>query len=420
VPPICPATLVKDEMTGDYLLEATRKLTGLDPDRVRAARERIQGFGIPHLTAELVDKASVDAAVAAVLLVDSLDGLTQRGVERTKLLSKLRNDRDVWPTWAELRAAEQIARNLAEGAEMHLELGRSQGRHPDFHITREGGSVFAEPLPSTESSNVSIEFKALGLSDDEAAFCRRAQPTLEAMKPRAGFVTLHAPLDMQLNGVWMNRERRREGERAAVRLSRGLPPHTQGLSGAVVTAQGAESVYLARLRGRMTEAFAQLPDDHDSWVAFHWSNGAPFDLVGQALNEVARPPNVLGVTLVGSAVAFPHADIHNFVMWGMAGAAGDGDEEDVFYSEIDPEAGEERVALYSAVSEEIGRAVFDRVDRSAGVRASVVRATVLGEARPQDVLMRNGAQRILPYVLLIDPDPVDDIRDSELALTPRE
>lgn len=407
-------------MTPDRLLDATRKLTGLDPDRVRDAQERIRALGIAHLTEALIDTPTIDAAVAAFLLDDSFNWLVARGIERTKLVSKLRNDRDVWPTWAELRAARQIATYIAEGGEIQLEPDRSQGRQADFRIRREGGSLFGAIIPTGDGTEVSIEFKAVGLSDEEASFCRRARPTLDALKPASGFVTLHAPLNIEREGVWMNREMRRDGEKDAVRIARSLPAHTQGLSGAVVVAQGTESSYLARLRTRFREALSQLPHDHPCFVAFHWSNGAPFAHIGQLLNEVDRPENVVGIALLGSAVAFPHPDIHHFIMFGLAREREEDDGKDVFYSEVAPDAGEEAVALYSAVSEEVGRAVFDRVDRSARVRASVVRAGVLGERQPRDVLMRDGTQRILPYVLLIDPDPVEAIRKAGLNIAPRE
>lgn len=410
-----------DVMTApEHVLDATGKLTGLDADRVREAQDQIQALGIAHLTQVLVDAPTIDAAVASVLLGDSFEGLIERGIERTKLISKLRNDRDVWPTWAELRAAQQIAGYIAEGGEIQLEPDRAQGRQADFRIRREGGDLFGDLIPIGGEPEVSIEFKALGLSAGEASFCQRARPTLEALKPSSGFVTLHAPLDIHRGGIWMNREMRREGEREAVRLARSLPAHAHGLSGAVVVAQGAESTYLSRLRARLSEALEQLPDDHPCFVAFHWSNGAPFGPIGQVLNEVDRPDNVVGIALLGSAVAFPYPDIHHFIMWGMARDADDDEPEDAFFSEVAPGAGEEAVALYSVVSEDVGRAVFDRVDRSAGVRASVVRTSVFAERHPQDVLMRDGSQRILPYVLLIDPDPVEKIRASGLQITPRE
>jgi hypothetical protein len=376
-------------MTADYVLNATRKLTGLDPERVREAAQKIEALGIAHLTETLVNAPTIDAAVAAVFLDESLDGLMGRGIERTKLLAKLRNDRDVWPTWAELRAAYRIADSI-EGIEIQLEPDRAQGRQADFRIALPG------------EGEVSIEFKALGLSEAEARFCQRARPTLEALKPDAAFVTLHAPLDIERDGVWVNREQRREAEREAHRLSRRLPEHTRGLSGAVVTAQGAEDAYVRRLRDRMNEAFGQLPDDHDCWVTFHWSNGAPFHLVSEALKNIEAPANLVGVAFIGTAVAFPHDAVHHFVMWAA-------------YPQ--PDEGE---MIFDSADQELGQLVFDRVDRSAGVRASVVRISAFGERRPRDVLMRDGSQRILPYVLLIDPDPVEMIRESGLQIRPRE
>jgi hypothetical protein len=406
-------------MTSELVFDATQRLTGLVPDRVSEAQERIRALGIPHVTEVLVDTPTIDAAVAAFLLDDSFQGLLGLGIERTKLVSKLRNDRDVWPTWAELRAARQIASYVAEGGEIELEPGRAEGSQADFRIRRDEGSIFGDVIPTGDWTEVSIEFKAVGLSDDEASFCRRARATLDALSPSSGFVTLHAPFDIDRDDIWMNRAMRREGEREAVRLSRSQPAHTLALSGAVVVAQGSESSYLNRLRARFTEALSQLPDDHPCLVAFHWSNGAPFAHVGDLLNEVERPDNVVGIALLGSAVAFPLPDIHHFIMFGFARESDD-DRDDVFYSDIDPEAGEETVALYSRVSEEVGRAVFDRVDRSAGVRASVVRMSASGERHPTEVLRRDGEQRILPYVLLISPDPVEAIRDAGLKLMPRD
>ena len=405
-------------MNGDYVVEATTKLTGLTPDRVHQARETIRTWGVAHVTAELVDTPTVDAAVGAFLLADSVDGLKTRGVEMTKLLSKLRNDPDVWPTWAELYAARRLATYLANGTRLQLEAGRSGGRHADFRFISDGGPIFTEPIPPGDAREVSIEFKALGLSDDEAAFCQRARPTLAALRPKAGFVTLHAPLSVDREGPWMDRARRREGERKALRLARKLPPHTRGLSGSVVAAHGAEAAYIARLTSRMNEAMAQLPKTDDCWVAFHWSNGASSDHLRLALGEVRLPPNVRGVTLIGSAVAFPHPDIHHFMIWAFATDDG-GEREDAWLSEVDPEAGEEAVALYSGVSEQLGRAVLGRIERSAGVRASIVRIDVRGEAFPRTVLVRDGSRRVLPYVLLVDPDPVEAIRKSGLDIPTR-
>jgi len=87
------------------LYEYTRRLTGLDVERAKAARERIHELEISHVTRELVEPQTIDAVVACVLLADGVEDLLACGVPRTKLVAKLRNDREVWPTWAELRAA---------------------------------------------------------------------------------------------------------------------------------------------------------------------------------------------------------------------------------------------------------------------------------------------------------------------------
>jgi hypothetical protein len=390
----------REDVVDPVVLEATERLTGLAERRILAACERVTDYGIRHLTEVLVHAQTVDGLVAAVLLADSIESLTEQGVEHSKLLSKLRKDPDVWPTWAELRAAHLIGRLIPQDAQIRLEVGRSRGRHADFQVSRRaGGAAFGGTIPWSESSQVSIEFKALGLSDEEAAFCQRARPTLEALRPRAGFVNLHAPLDMRREGIWMDRATRRHGEHEAARFARRLPPHARSLSGAFVSGQGAEGSYVARLRQRFAEAFDQLPVTEEAWVAFHWSNGAPFHLIAEAVNEIERPPNLLGVALVGSAVAFPYPDIHNFVMWAVAPRSGSGEME-----------------FQSSVSEELGRTVFDRIEQSSGVRACVVRATLA--ARSSVVLLRDGTQRILPFVFLGEPDPVDMIRQSGLIEPP--
>jgi hypothetical protein len=368
------------------LFDFTEKLTGLAPARARAGRERVRELQIPHLDRELVSPETVDAVVASLLLAEGIDALVERGIERTRLVSKLRNDPDVWPTWAELRAADQLGNVLSDDAELALEPDRARGRHADFRAWSPTGRVFGF-LPDSGSTHVSIEFKALGLSDQEASFCRRAVPTLRALTPSDGFVTVHAPIKISRDGVWVNRQRRRHMQEEAARLALVLPRHTSGMSGAVVVAHGTEGAYVARLRSRLVEAFAQLPNGHSSWVAFHWSNGAPFRLISEALNSVDRPSNLLGVVLIGSAVAFPYPDIHNFLMWGVVGADG---EDIEFRSELD---------------DAVARTVFERIDASTGVRATIVRGSPGGGRQPQPVVLRDGSRRILPYVLLIDRDP---------------
>jgi hypothetical protein len=365
---------------GRDFLVAVHKLTGLDPARVEAARARVSSLEIEHVADELL-QPNVDAAVGATLLVDSLDELADRGVQRTKLESKLRNDPDVWPTWAELRAARNLAAFLQDEGEVQLEASREHGKHADFRFSRPAGEVFRF-VPWGGSSAVSVEFKAIGLSDEEVRFCWRAKPTLDALHPPRAFVTVHVPLEFDREGVWMDEAAHQHGVREALKLAPKLPPHTIGLSGAVVVGQGAENAYARRVCARIKEAIAQLPPEDECWIAFHWSNGAPLDAVRSAISTLELPTHVAGILFAGSAVAFPHAEIHNFVSWGIS----------------DPEPSGER-AIRSLVDDNLARLVLERVERSSGVRASVVR-TLIG-SKHTDVLVRDGSRRILPFILLI-------------------
>jgi hypothetical protein len=95
-------------------------------------------------------------------------------------------------------------------------------------------------------------------------------------------------------------------------MSRRYPSHAQGLSGATVVAQGAEGAYYRRMQERFEHALAHLPPDEKAYVAFHWSNGAPVAAFSDFLQMIELPSNVLGIALIGSAVAFPYPDIHNW------------------------------------------------------------------------------------------------------------
>lgn len=93
----------------------------------------IANWGFAHVDSELLDD-TVDAAVGATLLIESMDKLVQHGVDRERLLKKLRKEPSVWSTWAEFRAADTMARWAGDGAEVRLEEGRSKGAHADFRV----------------------------------------------------------------------------------------------------------------------------------------------------------------------------------------------------------------------------------------------------------------------------------------------
>src|SRR3712207_6095583 len=120
-------------MVDPHLLHWTGALTGLEPDRLTNAWAQVASWDFAHLERELLT-GSVDGAVAATLLVEGIDHLVAHGVARTKLMAKLRGDRDVWPTWAELRAADVLLTTADDDAEITLEAGRSGGAHADMRF----------------------------------------------------------------------------------------------------------------------------------------------------------------------------------------------------------------------------------------------------------------------------------------------
>ena len=89
----------------DFMLTWADMLTGQEKERIREAAHRVASWAISHVTNELLERPSIDNAIATLNLSSSVQALTQAGVPENKLLSKLRNDREVWPTWAEFRAA---------------------------------------------------------------------------------------------------------------------------------------------------------------------------------------------------------------------------------------------------------------------------------------------------------------------------
>jgi hypothetical protein len=95
----------------DELLLWTETLTGLEPERTASAREEIESWGYPHVTREM-GANTVDSVVAATLLVDALTRLEEAGADHARLLKKIRKDREVWGTWAEIRAAEGILQTV--------------------------------------------------------------------------------------------------------------------------------------------------------------------------------------------------------------------------------------------------------------------------------------------------------------------
>ena len=281
-----------------FLLYWTKVITGLEPERIRSARDEIATWPADHPARALLAE-SVDAAVAATLLVEGIGKLVAHGVPVERLRRKLRVDREVWGTWAEIRAADLVLRAMRGDVELRLEEGRERGAHADLRF------VHAEALGAS-----SIEVKAVGLSDDEVKFCRRMAPSLGRMLPPQGLAHLHSPI----HGLppKLTREERRAMGRHARQAARKFPNYPTGLRGATIVGHGSEASYLRRVSARVAQAVRQLPSNDDCWVAIFWSNGAPLEAVHSAVSWSEIPEHVLGIVLVGCGVIFGHPQIHCF------------------------------------------------------------------------------------------------------------
>ena len=352
-----------------FILLWSEKLTGLEQDRVSSAREELASWGFPRLSSELLTE-SVDDYVATTLLVEGLRKLEAAGVPRVRLLKKLRLDREVWGTWSEFRTADILLRSFAQDAELRLEEGKSEGAHADFRFV----------IPEADHAQ-SVEVKAVGLSDEEVAFCSRMAPTLKRMLPREGLGHIHAPIDAK--PPKLPRELRRHLDRDARRRIRRVPLWPRGLRGATIVAHGSEASYGRRVGRRVAQAARQLPADDRGWVAISWTNGAPYEMVAANIPWAEIPNHVEGVFLVGCGVAFPHPQIHCFASPIPRGAPAIVDRE---IRSLEPD------------QDELAAVVLERFERSSGVRPTLL------QIGSRTVLRRDGSRRVLPFNLLMDVD----------------
>lgn len=351
-------------------LHWTELLTGLDPARVMAARDTVASWGLEHLDRELLTN-TVDGAVAATLLVESIESISSRGVPIRQLLKKLRQDTDFWGSWAELRAAAILLHWTEERAELRIDEGRSRGAHADLRILTPDG-------PPAQS----IEVKAVGLSDDEVAFCQRMFPSLSRLVPQVGLGHVHAPIEGR--PPQLSREQRREAQRIARRNVKRIPGYPIGLRGAAIVGHGSEKAYAVRVSRRVEQAVRQLPAQDECWVAIYWSNGAPVKDLASTLRWDRIPAHVAGVVLVGCGIAFPHRNIDCYV---------------IPLARDHPSDAEVVVSSREEDMDDVARLVIERFERSSGVRA-----TLLYGAH-KEILRRDGSRRILPFNLLLDADP---------------
>jgi hypothetical protein len=310
-------------------------------------------------------------------VVESVSLLSSRGVPETKLLKKVRDARTpdaLWPTWAELRAATILTEALDLDS-IELEAARPAGRHADFrlHFPDGGGSV-------------DMEFKAVGLSDDEQRWFAKAGRHLDALMPPRGLASLHAPIDApirvnadKLRRVWANSEHLAESTRA-------LSPAWADVRGMAIIAHRSRETYVRRVVARLRAAIGQLPaDGRECWLGLWWSNGAPLWAIGDAIVDMKLPDHVTAVLVLGQAVAVPWSQIS------------------VYMATIDPHApAPQGLSVTSKVDDELATRVLERFESSSGLRCTSLRAPGVDGA---ELLRRAGRRRILPTALLFDADP---------------
>jgi hypothetical protein len=357
------------------LLAWTERLTGLEPERVRTAAEKVRGWRLPPVEAQLLQRPSMDTAVAITLLAEGVELLVEHGVQRTQLLAKLRRDPYPWPAWAEIRAASILVNVSHEDVRVTLEPGKSKGKQPDFRLV----------LPDAKEG-MNVEFKAIGLSKREVEFCHRMGERLPTLVPPVGIVTGHA-FDLDTPTIRRPASEVRFANEEAARRAADVPLFPDGFAAGVMVGHDSEESYLSRLQDRLRTAIEQLPLEEESWVAFHWTNGASVRSAFDAIDWATLPEHLAGVMFVGDAVVFPDPRIHVFTLAHPRGAERS-----------------EQLPMNSTLDDDYARLMLERVDATAGVRATLLRGRV-GPGRSRQLLRRNGDPAILPFNLVLSGDP---------------
>ena len=350
-----------------------QRLSGYDASLIAESVARVERLGLPHLSSELGRASGGDGYLAATMLCESIDWLAEHGVRPSRLKAKLKRP-DVWPMWAEIRAAGLIAHLLdgVDGVHLDVPVGSGQ-KNADF------GFQFGDG----ESGLLPVEFKALGLSYAEQTFCKNWASVLHSVEPPRGICTLHTDIDTA--PPLINRKKRREMYRDAARRAKNLLPPFRAISGTVVVAHGSTEEYVRRMASTICAHVSQLPQSAEGWIALHWSNGAPSGVVRRAINQIDLPDHVAGIMLVGSAIVLDGTMHHVLSVIPRDGQDG---EEWEFASKVGFDFGP----------------IFRGFEVSAGVRPAVIRMP--SDSRLQELIVRDGSETFWPFNLLLGPDPI--------------
>lgn len=357
------------------LLPWVERLTNLDVTRCEKGLAELSAWRLDHVHDELLEEPDVDTIVAGVLLAEAVGDLSAQGVDRQKLMKKLRDAKmpdQLWSTWAEIRSAAILIGHPDIDVQLAMEPDRRRGRHADFRLIYPDGE------------HTEIEFKAVGLSSREVDWHQRAADHFEVLLPPIGLGTVHGALDQPIRYSQAKRARAFKKSKQLARDLRKQFPAWADVRGIAIVGHETEPEYLRRARGRIESALGQLSTDAECWVALWWGNGAPIQSAPGLLASVNAPPNVAGIAFIGQAVSVPWSEISIFIVPIERGAPFD------------------EVRVESTVNDDLATRVLERFESSSGIRPTLLRAP---EKDGVTLLRRDGRRRIFPFNLLFDADP---------------
>jgi hypothetical protein len=375
-------------------LDAASAIVGIEQSKLLASRSFVKGLGVATATEHLC-QWDVDALVGANLMERAFDSLLARGVDRARLVKRLKRDPTTWAAWVEFRIGGLLSEYLSPSS-VEFEPAGGKKKAPDY--------IFRDVVKHGDghARDVAIEVKGIGLSAHEKAFGRRYEPVLESYRPSAGVVAIHPRIGkagQKEPAITVGSLQRREQEMLAEAFAATVwPPETRFLSGAIAIGHDDPMRHTRRLHDLAVKALDQRRRDMETWIVFHWANGTWPTLVGMALKNVPMPKNVSTVGLVGSAVDLRFRKIVELAQYIRRDQFG-------------------KILVMPSDMEPLAVQTLDAVASSTGVRATILRAHVPSQVPV--VVMRRIDQHTLPFILVAAHDPPIDQMPQAIPVPPR-